>query len=556
MNRRQMMGLSLASAFAPSLPQSVTDQSVAALPRSVLSNRPKCVRAFVGIDATLQTLQGSADRWSGNGVEVHISLTEQTIKLTLTAPTTPVHRIHVRWPIHVSEKAFVLGDAWERSYGDLAWLPLQAERVLPWYFIAKTGRYYTGVGVKTGAGAFAFWQLDEEGVSLWLDVRNGGDGLLLGDRLLELATLVTTSGDDSWNTTRSLCAAMMSGKQIATHRGKYPVATIYGSNDWYYAYGKNTQQGILRDAALMRELAPTSGPNPFTVIDDGYQDPIRFPSLPRLAEDIRRLEVVPGIWIRPTRAGKDVPSSLLLSKAHWVSNTDELVYDPTIPEARVSILKVVQDACTSGYDFIKHDFTSYELLGQWGSRMGGSPTRPGWSFHDRSCTNAEIITALYRDIRITAGEDRLILGCNTVGHLSAGIFDAQRTGDDVSGRMWDRTRKMGVNTLAFRLPQHGKFFAIDADCVPITPHVPWSLTQAWLEAVAASGSVLLISPDPRAVGADQKEAIRRAFAQYSKIQSSEPLDWIESRTPSKWRINGSTKRWEWLENIGASPFDV
>ena len=555
MNRRQMLGSSLASAFVRPLSRSIAASETVALPPSVLTDRPELVRAFVGDDATLQNLQGSTDRWSGGGVEVHLTQSEQAVRLTLTAPSTPIHRIHFRWAVTIPEKAVVLSDAWERSYGDLAWLPLQAERVLPWYFVAQTEHNCTGFGVKTGAGAFAFWQADTEGISLWLDVRNGGGGTLVGDRVLELATIVTASGDDSWNTTQSLCAAMMSGKQIASHRGKYPVNAIYGSNDWYYAYGRNNQQGILRDAALMRELAPASGPWPFTVVDDGYQDTSRFPSLPRLAEEIRKLEVGPGIWIRPTRAGKGASASLLLPKAHWASNTDEPAYDPTIPEARSLILRVVQEACAWGFDFIKHDFTTYELLGQWGSTMGANPTRPGWSFHKRSHTNAEILQTLYRDIRQAAGEDRLILGCNTVGHLSAGIFDAQRTGDDVSGRVWDRTRRMGVNTLAFRLPQHGRFFAVDADCIPITPDVPWKLTQHWLEAVAASGSVLLVSPDPQSMGNEQKQAVRQAFADCVSVPSCQPLDWIESRTPSKWESKkGGVMNWDWLEKVGASPF--
>ncbi|PYT32182.1 MAG: hypothetical protein DMG58_10690 [Acidobacteria bacterium] len=42
-----------------------------------------------------------------------------------------------------------------------------------------------------------------------------------------------------------------------------------------------------------------------------------------------------------------------------------------------------------------------------------------------------------------------------------------------SGRDWNRTRRMGVNTLAFRGVQHGAFFATDADCVGIMAAVPW-----------------------------------------------------------------------------------
>ena len=226
-----------------------------------------------------------------------------------------------------------------------------------------------------------------------------------------------------------------------------------------------------------------------------------------LAQQIRSRSVLPGVWIRPLRAAAGTLPNMLLPTSRWGNKQEranELAFDPTIPEARAAVLAVVKEARDWGYDLIKHDFTTYELLGQWGSEMNASPTVGHWNFHDRSQTNAEIISSLYRDIRTAAGEDSIVLGCNTVAHLAAGIFDAQRTGDDVSGRLWERTRRMGVNTLAFRLPQHRVFFAVDADCVPITRDVPWQLTRQWLEAVAASGTVLLVSPEPDAVGSEQK----------------------------------------------------
>ena len=43
-----------------------------------------------------------------------------------------------------------------------------------------------------------------------------------------------------------------------------------------------------------------------------------------------------------------------------------------------------------------------------------------------------------------------------------------------SGVEWERTRNMGVNTLAFRLPQHRAFFDMDADCVGITGKIDWN----------------------------------------------------------------------------------
>ena len=558
-SRRSVLGGSLALAASAALPNSLGAQitSRQSAPLFDLLREPDLVRLQALAPSQVVDMIRAGDRWVANGAELTANVTQDGISFLFSAPALPVHRLHIRWHANLSEQTSVLGDAWERSYGDLAWLPLRPDRVLPWYFLCSTGRTVQGAGVKTGPSALAFWQIDTEGVSLWLDLRNGGEGVILGERTLQLATVVQRAQPDesAWQTATGLCKAMTEGEIVPRKRGNYALQTLYGSNDWYYAYGMNTAEGILRDADLMRELAPLDGPKPFCIVDDGYQDPSRFPSMARLAQDIRARHVVPGVWIRPLRAPKSGPANLTLPPSHWVSSRETgAVYDPTIPEARERVLQVVHEACDWGYDFIKHDFTTYELLGQWGFDMGASPTHPGWSYHDRSLTNAEIIRSLYQDIRKAAGPDRVILGCNTIGHLSVGIFDASRTGDDVSGTQWERTRRMGVNTLAFRLPQNGIFFATDADCVPFTPAIPWPHTESWLRAVASSGSVVLVSPDPKAIGPAQKAAIRNAFALAAKQPHSEPLDWMQVATPSRWQISSEVAEFHWLDAVGASPF--
>src|ERR1039458_5679315 len=49
-------------------------------------------------------------------------------------------------------------------------------------------------GVRTGAASICYWQADAGGMTLWLDVRNGGGGVELGDRRLEAATIVVRKG--------------------------------------------------------------------------------------------------------------------------------------------------------------------------------------------------------------------------------------------------------------------------------------------------------------------------------------------------------------------------
>lgn len=569
LNRRQLLqGLGASTALAAAAPLRAAQTSPSAAFLTLL-RQPDTARILFGDteDAAPKSLQRTGDRWTIPGAELRCILSADDLALTLHAPGTPVRRLHLRWQGSIAEDTRVLGDAWERSYGDLAWLPLQPERPLPWYCLLATATGAHGYGVRTGASALCFWQADPAGLSLWLDLRNGGCGVELGDRRLPLAHLVQHQGAPSespFAATQALCTRMAPTKPLPTERGGLSTRTLFGSNDWYYAYGRNSPAGILRDADLMRELAPASGPRPFTVIDYGYQDPRQFPDMAALAAQIAGRQVIPGLWIRPLRAPANTPAAHLLPAARFGPHAGPeqgRAFDPTVPEARAAALAVVRQACDWGYRLIKHDFTTWELLGQWGSAMVASPTRDGWHFHDRSRTNAEILTALYQDIRATAGDDRLILGCNTVGHLAAGLFDAQRTGDDVSGRAWERTRRMGVNTLAFRLPQHGRFFSVDADCVPLTSQIPWTLTQQWLRAVAATGTVLLVSPEPGSVGPEQKQALREAFATCATqniVAPAQPTDWLLSRTPEHWQSRTATPAtYRWLNpSEGASPFSA
>lgn len=118
---------------------------------------------------------------------------------------------------------------------------------------------------------------------------------------------------------------------------------------------------------------------------------------------------------------------------------------------------------------------------------------------------------------------------------------------------------MGVNTLAFRLPQNRAFFIVDADCVPITKTIEWEKTRMWLDAVARSGSALIISAEPGAVGPQQREALREAFATAAAAPLAAAEDTLSTDAPQHWTSHqcGNIKKTEyrWDEN-GASPFSI
>jgi alpha-galactosidase len=197
---------------------------------------------------------------------------------------------------------------------------------------------------------------------------------------------------------------------------------------------------------------------------------------------------------------------------------------------------------------IKHDFSTFEITGRWGNHMGDEVTADGWAFSDRSRTTAEIILNFYRTLRVAAGDDVLLDGCNTISHLSAGIFELNRIGDDTSGKDWRRVRKMGVNSLAFRAAQNGTFYLVDADCCGLAQAnaVPWDKNRQWLNLLAHSGTPLFISWPQRLVGPEQQQAIRAALSSAARAQPlGEALDWKQTRTPAQWKLDGKVTTFEW-----------
>ena len=106
-----------------------------------------------------------------------------------------------------------------------------------------------------------------------------------------------------------------------------------------------------------------------------------------------------------------------------------------------------------GYELIKHDYSTYDIFGDYGMSLNGCITNVrDRSFYDKTKTSAEIVKSFYKVIK-DSSDGAVIIGCNVIGHLCAGLHQLNRTGDDTSGGEWCRTAKMGVNTLAFRLQE-------------------------------------------------------------------------------------------------------
>ena len=182
-------------------------------------------------------------------VRVTCERQEECLAVYVEAGATPVRQVRLRWRFKSRLRGTVLGDAWERAYGDLEWTCINPFRSLPWYALVQDGCDTVGYGVMVRPGAICSWQLDPEGVTLWLDVRCGGEGVVLNGRRLPAARVLSRvyAGTKTYAAARDFCRRMCADPIL-------PPAPVYGSNNWYYAYGCSSARTILDEADYMAKL--------------------------------------------------------------------------------------------------------------------------------------------------------------------------------------------------------------------------------------------------------------------------------------------------------------
>lgn len=504
-------------------------------------------------------------------IAVDISLKNELLHIDLTANETPIKYISLRWNFTESENRNenikVYGDVWERGYCDLEWRGIVPDRMMPWVCAVSngsdqnrdfSGRYTECFGVKTQPNAMCMWQYDTCGVTLWMDVRCGGRGVVLKNRTLSVCDVVFGNYRDmsAFDALKAYYKTLCDAPLTVDHK-------VYGTNNWYYAYGKTSHEEILTDTKLLMQSCGELPNKPYIVLDDGWQkNPCdapwnilregKFYDMKALANEMKELGARPGIWIRPLSDQKfEVTDQNNEMRARW----SNLYLDASHPDTLRYVADLIKTICDWGYTLIKHDFSTYDMLGFWGFERPREFAKDGWAFYNRNKTTAEIILDFYRVIYEASKGRAIILGCNVIGHLAAGLAHLNRTGDDTSGREWERVRKYGVNALAFRMLHHEAFFLADADCVGIMGEIDWNMNREWLRAVANSGTPLFVSPKPNVMSEAETQELKEAYC-VNSIQSDTltPLDWMENVTPEKWLLNGEETHFNWYEKSGIKSF--
>lgn len=488
-------------------------------------------------------------------------------RIFLEAEDTPVKYVRLRWNLTEEEKRpdsiKIMGDFYECEHGILGWRPIMPDRFMPWYFMVSngsdansdiSGRFTECFGVKVQPAAIINWQYDGAGITLWCDVRNGGAGILLGGRKLLVCELVFCEYRDitAFESGQKFCHQMCEAFNEPPYK-------MYGSNNWYYAYGNSSEQEILEDTRIIAKVCEGISNPPLMVIDDGWEIPQweipwklgneKFPDMPGLAKKMSNMGVRPGIWVHLLI---DQYRSIEEADESWFLMRDKTRLDASNPAVIDYVKRTVQLLCDWGYQFIKHDMSTGDFFGKLSGEMNEKMADNGWHFYDRGRTSAEIVVDFYKAVTETANKNGvMVLGCGCISHLGAGIFNLSRVGSDTSGTCFNITRKHGVNSLAFRLMQNRAFYIIDADCMGITEKIKWEQNQQWMDILAHSGTPLFVSCKPGVLSdeelAQMAEAMKINSVQENRMR---PVDWMENDNPMIWEIDGKIVKYNWYDILG------
>ena len=471
---------------------------------------------------------------------IDCTVKDGALAVTLYPSERPFRRVKLRWDGDLSSGLLCLGDGWERTGLSTAmesegmWTGIEPRRVMPWYFHLYDGAALHSFGVKTGPAVLAWFECDVQGITLWLDARSGGAPVELLEPLLacEVISREGKDGEVPYRAAEDFCRRMCP-------RPNLPTEPVFGVNNWYWAYGEITHDSVMTETDYLMEMAADAVTRPYMIIDDGWQqnrysnrngsynggpwDKTNggFPSMEATADAIHARGAKAGIWMRPLLTCLPVPADTVgIRKA-----SGGTILDPSHPWVLEQVTKDVSLLRSWGYDLIKHDFTTMDTI------FRPKDTTPLPAFYDKHHPTAYIMRELYRTIERAAG-GAVVIGCNTFGHLAAGIHAVQRVGDDTSGNNFEVTRGDGVATLS-RLPQNGTFFSHDPDCAAFTAKVSQERNLDFLEAAAVTGATTLASVTP---GILTKESMARIRSIYKTASAGGlgaiPTDWLGHNEPS------------------------
>ena len=256
----------------------------------------------------------------------------------------------------------------------------------------------------------------------------------------------------------------------ATHGARLHRERVYGWCSWY-SRTTNIDETHTRDVLGILANNPNVFGKGILQLDDGYQvmdgdwrGGKKFPSgLAKVAEDIRALGWVPGVWFAPLMMNPNHPfkkanPDAMQKNAQGIesfANPNPFHPDgsnwivPDHPESKKFLHNIISDARKNGFGYIKIDFNGI-----------------GSQFADPTKTSLQIFRELYALYRDAAGEETYMLSC--LGQPTRGVIgyvDAARVGPDAHPGHFDKCLK---SVLRFQI-YNNVWWHSDPDCSYLAP---------------------------------------------------------------------------------------
>ncbi len=281
-----------------------------------------------------------------------------------------------------------------------------------------------------------------------------------------------------------------------------------GWNSWYELFGAVDERAVRANASraaahLGEQLRRAGLPprRPAVYLDDGWErrwgewEPnAKFPSgLARLAADLRRRGIAPGLWLAPLLV--DERSALVTRHPEWFVGGERYrhpsgvyrVLDVTHPGAAAHLQGSIRRLVAQGFERLKIDFLAA------GTCEGA---------RHREVTGMEAYRLALRLIREAAGEQTHLLACGAPGIASFPHVDAWRVGPDIAVSVparWLGPARADVAAQARNLG--ARWFLSSATTLDADPlllrRAPRSRVVAAGWVVALAGGGLFLSDDLR-----------------------------------------------------------
>lgn len=113
-----------------------------------LLRQPDEIRLMTGGAQTEQETAPDAAAFRAGDVTVELAEADGSLAVFVQAQNTPVRELVLTWKAMFGGTGEVLGDTWERGYGDLEWKKEADHIGMPWYFFQHEAGKMPGIWCK------------------------------------------------------------------------------------------------------------------------------------------------------------------------------------------------------------------------------------------------------------------------------------------------------------------------------------------------------------------------------------------------------------------------